>query len=461
MKILFSRLLKSRLILLVLVFAHLLFLYSLRFTAWPEMTFWPYLILNGWLPYRDIAIAHNPLLMIDLTFFYWIFGVGLVQLKFYTWLLIITIDLALYFVVRGLFGKREALVAVALYVPLQIFYQGNGMWFDLYLTLPIILTYYLLKNSEYALGGALFALTFLSKQTALFFIPAVLFITFKGVSFKGMRGEVWKLGRIALGFAAVVVLFLGLVASLGILGDYYFWAYKFGSIMLPTSAGQIKMPSVLELAKALVVFAPLTLLVFKKFRTKATLELGLFSFFGVLGAFPRWELFHFQPALPFLTIFLAISAFKFAKSTVSGKLIYAIPLILFLALFARFFGRNLGQVERFYDAETVAVAQEINSLVRAGDEIYVLNSWDNIYPLSNTIPATKPWYPHLEWYMELPEVQDRVVGNLASKTPEYIVVGGFAGEGLSSYRPDLILNYIDENYAEQKSVGNYNILRRK
>ena len=41
----------------------------MQFTAWPEMLAWPYLILKGFLPYKDIAIAHNPLLIFVLTKF--------------------------------------------------------------------------------------------------------------------------------------------------------------------------------------------------------------------------------------------------------------------------------------------------------------------------------------------------------------------------------------------------------
>ncbi len=45
----------------------------INYTAWPEMLAWPYLILQGWLPYRDIAIAHNPLMLLDLVIFFKLF----------------------------------------------------------------------------------------------------------------------------------------------------------------------------------------------------------------------------------------------------------------------------------------------------------------------------------------------------------------------------------------------------
>ena len=70
-----------KLILAGILVVHLFLLIYLKFTAWPEMTLWPYLITKGWLPYQDIAIAHTPLMIGLLAIVYKIFGVGILQLK--------------------------------------------------------------------------------------------------------------------------------------------------------------------------------------------------------------------------------------------------------------------------------------------------------------------------------------------------------------------------------------------
>ena len=75
-----------------------------NFTAWPEMLAWPYLILQGWLPYKDIAIAHTPLLLIILAGYFKVFTLGIFQLKVFTWILISINTLLLYFV-KGKKGK--------------------------------------------------------------------------------------------------------------------------------------------------------------------------------------------------------------------------------------------------------------------------------------------------------------------------------------------------------------------
>ena len=66
----------------LILILHLVLLFNLKFTPWPEMLVWPYLILKGWFPYQDIAIAHTPVLLADLAIFGKIFGVGLVSSRF-------------------------------------------------------------------------------------------------------------------------------------------------------------------------------------------------------------------------------------------------------------------------------------------------------------------------------------------------------------------------------------------
>jgi len=61
---------KKTTVLSLLVFAglsvHIVLLLTLKFTAWPEMLLWPYLLIKGYMPYSDIAIAHTPLLILKL-----------------------------------------------------------------------------------------------------------------------------------------------------------------------------------------------------------------------------------------------------------------------------------------------------------------------------------------------------------------------------------------------------------
>ena len=109
---------KSLLILGGLVFVHLFLLFNLSFTAWPEMLAWPFFILKGWLPYKDFAMVHTPLLVLDLALFNKIFGVGAAQLKIYSWVLILFTDLTLFYVVKKLWSVKKALSSLLFFIPL-------------------------------------------------------------------------------------------------------------------------------------------------------------------------------------------------------------------------------------------------------------------------------------------------------------------------------------------------------
>ena len=134
---------KQKAILVVFLLFHLFLIIRLQFTAWPEMTLWPYLITKGWLPYKDIAVVHTPLLFVDLTILYKLFGVGLWQLKIYTWLLILLTDVLIFYVAKEIWSKKIAICSMLLFIPLQLFYEGNGLWFDLALApIAFILFYF-------------------------------------------------------------------------------------------------------------------------------------------------------------------------------------------------------------------------------------------------------------------------------------------------------------------------------
>ncbi len=147
----------------------------LKFTAWPEMLAWPYLILKGWLPYRDIAIAHNPLFLLDLALFYKIFGVGVVQLKVFTWLLFALALILLFWVAKDLCGRKAAILAIIFYFPLFVFYEGNGLWFDFYMGIFAFVSFYFAQKKNFFWAVGFWGLSFLAKQTASWFVfPLVL-----------------------------------------------------------------------------------------------------------------------------------------------------------------------------------------------------------------------------------------------------------------------------------------------
>jgi hypothetical protein len=365
------------------------------------MLAWPYLILKGWLPYRDIAIAHNPLLLVVLTGFYKLFGIGITQLKVFTWGLIGLNAYLTYFVAKKLLNNKIGIFSALLYVVFSIVFQGNGLWFDLALTPFVLLLYFFVKENKYLYAGIVFALGFLTKQTFIyFFVPVVVYI------FQKKSGLWSNLRHFFYGNIIVVTVFLLVLSGFRILDDYYNWAIKFGILYLPQATGQVVLPSLKQLSFALV---PFLIFLFN-------LELLPWAIMGILGTYPRWELFHLQPGLPFLAI--ALTAFVFSKRKLFLRLGVLAVAILYMVYGL---GKQVGTNTRFFESDVKNVSTEI--LEKEYKNIYVVNYWDNIYAFTNTTPVTKPLVPYIPWYLDFNNYKERILTDVKANSPDAIVIG--------------------------------------
>lgn len=461
---------KRNLIIVLVLFAHLVLLVNLRFIAWPEMILWPYFLLKGLLPYQDIAMAHNPLLIFSLAFFYKFTGVSLLGLKIYTWALILLTDVLVYWVAKKLTKSgKTAILSLVFYVLWQPYFDGNGVWFDLVLAPLALLTFYTLYKQRLSLSGFLFVLAILVKQTAFWsFVPVGLtFILLKKVKFE-------LLTRFALGgflaFSLVVVYF----AKMGIWQDFYAWAVQFGIGYLPNAAGQLQLPSFKQFLSLGVPFAfmvpALALLLHqgkggkKSLERKVLLLLVVWFLFGSLGVYPRWGLFHFQPALPFLAIISGIMLSRFNLLEGKHKQWFVVYLVLVILgtvyLQTRFYRLHWQKQDRFFESETLQAEDWLKANIENNEKIFILNSWDHLYALSDTLPAVSPWVPTLPWYMDYPGIQEGIVDDLKKEKPSLVVFEPYKEKGLGSYRPRVIDKFLQENYSLSEVVaGRFWILR--
>ena len=442
---LMDKVLKNNYVVLPLILVlHLLLLFLNKFTAWPEILTWPYLILKGWLPYRDIGIAHTPLLIVTLSLFYKLVGIGLLQLKFVTWVIVAISDILVFRVADKLWGKKTAVLSLLLYIPLQLFYEGNSLWFDLALTPLIISLYYFAKKQNYFLVGIFWALAYLTKQTAVWFmIPTIMYT--QGLALKGITKTAVN---IILGILIVFIPFALLLISFHLIDDFYFWAIKFALGVLPQATGQVILPDLLQLAKSYLVFLPLVF----------TPELLVWAIAGSLSAFPRWEMFHFQPALPFVAFAIA-RIFVKHQSGKQKSAVYFV-LILFAPFLIRTYIRDFQRPSRFYEPEVKKVAEYVKSKVTFNEKIVVLNSWDHFYVLTDTLPAYRPWIPQLSWYLQEDSIERQMYMDIEYSKPKLIILSPYKNSGLGSYKSyftDELLN----NYVTTYKTENFEVLQLK
>ena len=417
------------------------------------MSLWPYLITKGWLPYRDIAIAHTPLAIFDLALFYKIFGVGILQLKIFTWMTILASDVLIFFAVKKLWNKKAAFISLIAYGVWLIFYDGNGFWFDLYMGIFVFCSFYFARSKKWLLTGVFWALTFISKQTAVWFlIPIGLEIfNFLRRPFKDNPCKVVK--KFILGAVVVAVPFVLLLLIFNLLPSFWDWAVNFGVFALPKAKGQIQLPDIKTLLVSLLPFA---IFVPSIIKPKKYLVLLLWAIAGMLGAYPRFEYFHFQPAIFYLAIAGALLFLE--KKNIILRIFIPIYLLGSFYLVYTYFAKNLNEGTRFYENDVAEVVDYINYNTKRGDNIFVLNYWDNIYALTDTLPSTRPWIPQLAWYMEMPGIQENIIEDLRNNPPKLIIYKPYTGYGLASYIPKKVYDYITKNYRMVNNIEGIEIL---
>lgn len=448
---------KFQLVLVLLL--HLFLLLQLKFTAWPEMLLWSYMMIKGFLPYKDIAIVHTPHLVTDLFIFFKLFGVGILQLKIYTWIVVIVSDIVLFWVADKIWNRKVALVSVLSFVFLQIFFDGNGLWFESLIVPFVIFTLYLLNKKEYLWSGIAWALMFLTKQTAIWFLLPIGIMILQNFD---KKKKLEPFVKFAFGVLMVSLLFVLILVVFGIQSDFYNWAINFGLFVLPRSQGQIQLPEIRNLlvsAFPLAIFAPLLFIGKGSKNDRRDLSLSLVSWavFASMGIYPRFEYFHFQPALPFIAMAIALVYTRIKKEKLI-KSFMALYLIGFAYLFANYFMANWNEGTRFYEENVKSVVSYVKSNTNPGDKIFVMNWWDNIYALTDTIPATDPWIPQLEWYQEAKGIQDKELEDLSFSKPKMIIFQEYSDFGLASYKPQKLYNYLLINYEMKEKIGGIKIL---
>lgn len=441
-------------LLLLVLLLHFFLLLVLKFTAWPEMLLWPYLIIKGWLPYRDIAIAHTPLMLFDLSLFYKLFGVGIFQLKLFTWGLILLFDLLIFLVVKKIWNEKAAILSVIFYSLWMLFYDGNGLWFDLYMGILAFCSFYFVQKGKWFWAGVFWSLAFLSKQTAVWFLIPILHSIIVRLPLKGRN-----LTKFMTSSLVVFSLFLLLIYFWGILPDFWNWAVKFGIFILPKSQGQVLLPSFKTLLVSLFPFS-IFLFLFINCKSKIT-NLVLWAIAGFMGAYPRFELFHFQPAIFYLAIFLALVVFKFKSLSLLSKSFLVLYFSFSFYLFFSFLTANYKKGVRFYEEDVIKVVSYLKEKTFENEKILVLNWWDNIYPLTGTLPAISPWVPQLPWYQNLSGIQEKEISDLEIEKPRLVLVYPYSNSGLSSFVPEKLFNFIKENYDFKEKVGSIEVFEIK
>ncbi len=425
---------------LTLLFIHLFFLFNLQFTAWPEITSFPYLFNNHFKLYSDFIYPYPPLLVWSLSILYKFFGYNIWTLKIFSWSLILTNDILIFLIAKKISKNYKAgILSLASYVFLQPFLEGNTLWFDTAIVTPILFAiYYLLPKQNLLLVGLFLSLAALIKQTAgLYLIFIFVFLLTK----KTKPREIFKflIPPLTLGFFLLIYLI-----SKNSLIDFYKWVLWNPTINWSHFPGYVQMSlSGYNLKVLILLFLPLIF----TFRKKNFLL--IFLILSLISVYPRFSFFHFQTSLALLCIFYGLSREALAKW---GLLFFA--LILIIVLHKLILIRQWRTEPRFWSSSDIALAQIISSKVHSQESVFLLGLHSGLYSLANRLPPS-PWTDNFGWYLEISGVQESVIVRWTKNPPSYIIwstpkPGNWYD--LGSYQPKYITNWIESNYTKKEEI---------
>lgn len=494
---------KAKFVLIFLFGLHIFLLLNLRFTTWPEMFAYPYLKNEGFLLYKDIIHPYPPLLTLIQSYIYKVFGYDLAVLQIFSWSWILLSSFFVYLNARLLLKKESlALSTLAIYVLLQPFLDGNMMWFDIAIVLPVSIgTFFALRwvknigdrKINLLAAGVFLALASLIKQTAGIFPLLFLIHMFSNkASFKSYF-------YFLLAPSFFLALFLGRLIQEGQLDDFWNWTLFYPLFHWSNFPGYVQMqPSTRELITLVWLCMPVVSLVLwkpklifeKSFsppsrnqwgtgprmkrsvfasadfrpaeaRTKILRTLSpwgfnlifLFSLGGLLAIYPRFSFFHFQPALIFFVLFYIYTLSQIKKL---ARVLVCILFFLFLIpyVYKPAFQREWQAEPRFYASQDKQLASLISQKIDGSQNIYLLGLPAQLYVMTGTVPP-KPWTDNFGWYLEIPRVQEEILYRWDQKPPDFIVwrqpsPGNWFD--LSTYQPKKIVQWIENKYTKREEI---------
>jgi len=417
---------KIKVLLVFLLVLHLCFLMLFRFTAWPELVSFPYLLTRGYSLYGDMVHVYPPLLTYILAFIYKVFGSSLAVLQIFSWFLVLVNDLLIYLISLKLTNtKNLSAAAIILYIPLHISLEGNMLWFDSFMLTPMLLSFYfMLKKNKFA-AFFWWSMAILSKQTALLFAPLYVFFLLHP------KPNQKSITQALLGLMPVCVFVIYLLIR-GSLVWFLNWNFIYPSLFWKDYPGYYHLTlNKREILTIISLIAPMLLGI--KTMAKNLYLIG-FLFISFIAFFPRFSFFHLQL---FIALVVIGSVYAISKSRYL-MLISIVLAILIVWLRLPNLKWDWQESPRFFEENTLAKAYEIKNEI-GEKSVYFLNLPSQYYVLTNTYPP-KPWVDNYGWYWEVPGFQNRTLDRWRENPPQYVL--GHNG----GYEPMAVTSWIRANY---------------
>lgn len=441
-------------IFLLLFFGEWLLLSNTRFTLWPEMVLYPWLNNHGFQLYRDIINPYFPLLTRILAWLTKAFGYDLKVFLWFTWGYIFLAQVVFLVILKKTnLPNKTILFAFLINILLTFIFEGNGIWFDLFCQIPLLMVYYFLQKNgmekegrDYIYAGFFLGMALLIKQTVVWTaIGLAIYIIATNTR------NVKKIGKsLFFLFAPVGLLLITFSAFFYInqsFYDFFFWTLILPFGKLQQAPGFVRWPTLGNWLILFMIFSPVFLIWQEINKQKEIKLLLIFLSSTFLFAFPRFGYFHLTAVAPFFSIF-AVRIFDKRKKYLA---IYYLGLLVLISAFF-VYKRGIFSI-RFFEPEIYRLAAKIKKETK-GESFFLQNSPQQIYFINNSLPI-KPWAINFPWYFENTSLSNRVLAQLQKEKITYVIFE----EG--PYQPNKIKKYIFENYQITKKINKKTYILKK
>ena len=412
-------------VLLIIVFIHLAFLLSLPIHIWPELSFLPWLVSKGLVPYRDFFENHGFLLSYVLAF----------------------IDGNLFYITTQLLNTilvyrilRNPLVTL-FFVLVSVFVSENYLWYEgaittFYLVIYIALTR---KSTPIVIGILVGLASFIKPTAALVLLPISFYQ--KSVAAVLVTGFMWT------------VVFI-IYWTIGALPPLIKGLFSFNQFLLTHFEGlPIANIGILRIASGICLLSLYTAI-----RSRITKSILPFAFMLVSLIFLplTYGKEHLVPIATFFVLFIAI---VFTSASDKYKLLLGLGLLVLSAQLVRQinYRQSILRTERnrtFY----FKTLDTINRSLPTDTKFYVFGELYELYMIRDQLPPT--YFPiHFQIFQQFfPDYEQQIIDRLEDDHVEIIVIT----EPIPSNFQNLtqIQTYINDNYKEINEVSSIKIYQK-
>lgn len=415
---------------------HLFLLFKTTFTAWPEMFSFPYLFNNGYRFYSDFVHPYPPVLTMVLASVFSVFGYSVLALRLVTYFLIVVADVLVFLIVLKTSKDHvTAFLSLIFYLFAQTFLEGNMLWFDTALVVPLLFAYWAHVYGRKGVWSSLLIAS-LIKQTALLYTLAYGALSL----IQKRKSEIRKI--VFVFFVGWGGLFLYLLLT-NSLHDFILWNFYYPFTQWPGFPGYVSFAlTKRDLLLVMLVSVPVVIAFLKRKFFPVVLYVV-----ALISIYPRFSFFHMQVALCFAAICMGSSPLKRIEKVLVS---------VFVALFIIYLLKgsvSYGDI-RFYSGSDIKLSSQIQTEIPPGSSVYLLNVPSQHYVLTHTLPP-KPWLDNYGWYYEMPGQMQLSYESFIAERPDYIVrqqplPGNWYD--LGTYEPAFFTNLLSSSYEEIKTI---------